>query len=139
MKEAYGFDMLYRPVATHLVGDTPDERPVDKLPQVFVGWFDSETEREQMIAKLVADYETPRQGYRVERIVRRTVCGRCTGRGEVLLNPKGWRKKTPPPWHLCRLVTCPDCAGRPVLSVEQTDCFAATVEPAGAFGEARRG
>lgn len=127
MERVYGYRVFYRPVAEHLVGDTPDERPVDKLPQVFAGWFPDEPAREAALAKLVADYESPRQGYRVERVVREAVCAHCEGRGDVLRKPKGWRKKTAPPWYLCVRVGCSVCDGRQMLESQTVDLFGEAV------------
>jgi hypothetical protein len=121
MERVYGYSVFYRPVAAHLVGDTPDERPVSRLPSIGGGWFPSEAERERHLARTVADLEEPRQGYRVERVVREATCARCEGRGDVAQKPKGWRKKTAPPWFLCSRVPCPACAGRPALDSQTVD------------------
>jgi hypothetical protein len=135
--KVYGYNIAYRPVADFLVGTEPDTRPLDKLPWLGGGWFDTEAEREAKLAQTVTDLEAPRQGYRVERVERVTVCGRCKGKGEITLRPKGWRKKSAPPWYLCRHEECPECHGKPELAREVTDLFVATVEPVGAFGEVK--
>lgn len=124
----YGYSIFYRPVASFLVGDTPDERPVEKLPRVGGGWFPTEAERERKLAETIADLETPRQGYRVERVVRDAICARCEGRGEVTRKPKGWRRKTVPPWFMCTRTSCPACAGTPTLDTQTVDLSGITGE-----------
>ena len=106
----YGAFITYRPVADYLVGDEPDTRPVDRLPSLGIAAEDTETARERSLARACGDLES--QGYRIEAVERFEHCARCYGTGKVQAKPRGWRKRTAPPWYLMRTVECKDCPGK---------------------------
>lgn len=107
---AFGFTLYYRPVGPELVGpEGPDDRPVDRLPSCAFPTLASEPEREAELLKEAQRLEA--QGYRVERVVRESFCGRCEGVGDIPVRPKGWRKKSAPPWYLMKRIACPACGG----------------------------
>ena len=109
----YGYTLFYRSVAEFLHTDgTLDLRPVDQLPRVQAACQPTEALREQALLKDVVNLESPRQGYRVERVERFRDCAQCEGTGKLRVRPKGWRKKTPPPWWACTPQDCGDCAGQ---------------------------
>ena len=118
----YGAFITYRPVAPDLVGDEPDTRPVDRLPSLGIANENTATARDRALARACKDLEN--QGYRIEAVERFEHCARCHGAGKVRVKPRGWRKRTAPPWYLMRTVDCQDCPGerreqsgmRPALS-----------------------
>ena len=46
-----------------------------------------------------------------EGVERFEHCARCYGTGQVRAKPRGWRKRTAPPWYLMRKVDCKNCPG----------------------------
>ncbi len=105
----YSAEITYRPVAPELVGDTPDTRPVNRLPWLCIAPEDTENERERSLARSCGSLES--QGYRIEKIERIDACARCSGAGRISVKPRGWRRRTEPPLYMMRTVDCPDCAG----------------------------
>lgn len=105
----YGASVTYRPVARDLVGDEPDTRPVDHLPSLCIANEDSAAARDRSLARACCDLES--QGYRIERVERLEHCARCYGTGKVRVKPRGWRRKTDPPWYMMRTVDCKNCPG----------------------------
>lgn len=105
----YDAFITYRPIAPELVGDEPDTRPVDRLPSLAIANEDTETTRDRSLARACGDLES--QGYRIEAVERFEQCARCHGTGKVRAKPRGWRRRTEPPWYLMRTVECRDCPG----------------------------
>ena len=105
----YSAEITYRPVAPELVGDTPDIRPVNRLPWLCIAPEDTEEERERSLTHACGRLEN--QGYRIEKVERIDACARCGGTGRTSVKPRGWRRRTEPPLYLMRTVDCPDCAG----------------------------
>ena len=105
----YGAWITYRPVAKYLVGDEPDTRPVDRLPSLGIANEDTATARDRALARRCKELES--QGYRIEGVERFEHCARCYGTGKVHAKPRGWRKRTAPPWYLMRKVDCENCPG----------------------------
>lgn len=107
---AFGFTLRYRPVGPDLVGpEGPDQRPVDRLPSVSGPAAESADAREASLLSECRQLES--QGYRIEQVERWSECRKCQGAGSVAIRPKGWRKKTPPPWYAMRRQACADCGG----------------------------
>ena len=104
----YGAQITYRPSAPELVGNTPDTRPVDRLPTLGIANEDTATARDRSLVRACGDLES--QGYRIEAVERFEHCARCNGTGKVHAKPHGWRRRTAPPWYLMRTVDCADCA-----------------------------
>jgi len=105
----YGASITYRPVAPDLVGNEPDTRPVDRLPSLGIPNEETAADRERSLARACGDLES--QGYRIEAVERFEHCSRCHGTGKVRVKPRGWRRRTEPPWYLMRTVECEDCPG----------------------------
>ena len=105
----YGAFVTYPPVAPELVGDEPDNRPVDRLPSLGIANEDTATARDRSLARACGDLES--QGYRIEAVERFEHCARCHGTGKVYAKPHGWRRRTAPPWYLMRTVDCKNCPG----------------------------
>ncbi len=87
-----------------------DDRPTDRLPITIMPAQPTERERTLDAACYITDLEA-RQGYHVERIENWSRCAACSGTGEQRVRPKGWRKRTPPPWFALKTVPCRTCAG----------------------------
>ena len=126
----YGATITYRPVARHLVGDEPDTRPVHRLPSLAIASEDTATARDRSLARACGDLES--QGYRIEGVERFEHCARCQGTGKVRVKPRGWRRRTAPPWYLMRTVDCKDCPGerRECAEAAPAPCAAATPQHA---------
>lgn len=105
----YGAEITYRPVAPELIGDTPDTRPVDRLPRLCIAPENTAEERERSLARSCGNLES--QGYRIETVERFDACARCGGTGRISVKPRGWRRRTEPPLYMMRTVDCTDCAG----------------------------
>lgn len=107
---AFGYTLRYRPVGPDLVGpEGPDARPVDRLPSMSGPTVESADAREAAILSECRQLEA--QGYRIERVERWNECRPCQGSGKIAVRPKGWRKKTAPPWYAMRRVACSSCGG----------------------------
>lgn len=107
---AFGFTLRYRPVGPDLVGpEGPDSRPVERLPSMSGPAAASADAREALLLSECRQLES--QGYRIEQVERWNECKKCQGLGEIRVRPKGWRKKSVPPWYLLRSSPCPDCGG----------------------------
>ena len=104
----FGFSVAYRPVAPELVTE-PDSRPVSRLPVFSPKTQPTEAAREAAVVSECQRLEA--QGYRVEQLERWHTCRACQGAGSIAVKPKGWRKKTAPPWYTMRRQACADCGG----------------------------
>lgn len=97
----YGYSLWYHP------NDAPAEREISN--EQGPG-FPSEEQRDADLLKRVSQLEA--QDYRVYRVACHVDCGRCQGTDSVRVPPKSWRKRSAPPWFMCKLVECPRCRGR---------------------------
>ena len=122
----YSAFITYRPVADYLVGDEPDTRPVDRLPSLGIAGEDSADARERALARACRHLED--QGYRIEKVERFEHCAHCHGTGRIQVKPRGWRRRSEPPWYLMRTVDCRHCPG------ERRDNAGVTPAPASATG-----
>lgn len=109
MPTLYSATVTYRPKG--------DETPESRCPTVMLRCHPTEEEMERDLAALCESYENQPSGesYEILRVERTTQCGKCSGSGELRINPKGWRKREPAPWYLRRVIPCPDCSATPAV------------------------
>lgn len=100
--EIYGWDVWYT------LQDDP--RPIRDIPNMSSGGRPTEAAREVDLIETCGSLE--RQGYLIQRVERTSQCGRCHGVETIRIKPKGWRKKTPPPWWAMRSIPCPQCSAK---------------------------
>lgn len=102
------FLLHYADITYRTLGDTRDAKdcPVLGLPACK-----TEEELDREIERTCHNlmHQPTEPSYEILAVRRGTTCGRCQGSEKIRVRPKGWRKRSAPPWFLCREVSCPDC------------------------------
>lgn len=112
---AYSYSLWYRSESNTETRDCPNEQ---------AGGLPTAAERDRDLMRRVPALVA--QGYTVYRVQRHVDCQTCRGVGTRSLAPKGWRKRTDPPWYMCKRIPCPACHGEPRTVESDTAVLEAT-------------